>query len=281
MSKTLIIPDTHNRSHIVEHIIRCENPDTTILLGDYFDSYGDECNLDLVRETAKWFHKFVNTPNCICLAGNHDIPYWFPKSRYAKCPGFNHIKLLAVQEYVHPKDWEKLVFFYNLDDKWLLSHGGAHPRWTTNHKPGSVASSDIHTLCKTLTKDAEQFFIQMKKGEPHWFLAWSRARSGTNYPGGLLWCDFDGDFHAILGINQLVGHTYGQKVRWTYYPEGGHRQLWHEGPNLKVNWGSDCSYNLCLDTGLQEYGIWNGVKLTIKSVANLLKKNLIHKSVGP
>lgn len=278
--KYIIISDIHNRTHIAEHIIANENHDKVVLIGDYFDSYGDECNLDLVRETAKWFAWSINQPNRIHLAGNHDIPYWFPKNRYANCPGFNHIKLLAVQEYVKNKDWEKLLFFYNLDNKWLISHGGVHPFWTLNYKPGFVCRSDINTLCNILTKDAEQFLSKMKRGENHWFLAWSRARSGTNYPGGLLWCDFDGDFHAILGINQLVGHTHGQRVRWTYYLEDGNRQLWHEGPNLKVNWGANCSYNLCLDTGLQEYGVWNGTKLTIKSVSDLLKKNLIRKPIG-
>jgi len=280
--KTLIIPDIHNRTHIAEHIIANERHDKVILLGDYFDSYGDECNLDLVRKTAQWFAWSVNQPNRIHLCGNHDIPYWFPKNRYALCPGFNHIKFLVVQEYVRNRDWEKLLFFYNLDNKWLLSHGGAHPGWISrNYKLVGDYLSDIQTVCNQLTKDTKEFLTNSGRNEAHWFTAWSRARSLTNYPGGLLWCDFDGDFHVILGVNQLVGHTYGDRVRWTYYPEGANRQKWHEGPNLKVNWGKKCSYNLCLDTGLQEYGVWNGTKLTIKSVSDLLKKKLISGSVGP
>ena len=278
--KTLILSDIHNRSHIAEHIISSEKPDKIIFIGDYFDSYGDELNPDLTRETAKWFAWSINQPNRIHLAGNHDIAYWFPGNKYLWCPGFNHIKLLAVQEYVRSADWRKLQFYHNLDDKWLLSHAGVHPYWTRCCRPGEILRSDISKIEQFLQQESEKFLIAAGRNEHHWFVEWSRARSGTLHPGGLLWNDFSGDFHAILGVNQLVGHTHGKQPRWIYRDNNDYRQKWHEGVDLNVENLPSTSYNLCLDTGLQEYAIWNGTKLTIKSVANLIKKSLIRK-IGP
>ena len=278
--KIIVIPDVHNRSHIAEHIIAEEKPDKIIFLGDSFDSYGDELNLDLTRETAKWFAWSINQPNRIHLVGNHDLPYWFPNNKYLDCPGFNHIKLLCVQEHVQTKDWEKLKFYYNLDDKWLLSHAGLHPHWSGKCRAGEVLRSDIHEIEKFLQSESERFLIAAGRKEWHWFAAWSRARSGTIHPGGLVWNDFSGDFHAIVGVNQLVGHSHGENVRWVYRNNNDFRQKWHEGENLGVDYTPEVSYNLCLDTGLRRYAVWNGNKLTIKSVEDLIKKSLIRKT-GP
>jgi len=276
--KVTIIPDIHNRSHIAEHIIRQEKPDQIVFLGDYFDSWNDELNPDLIRETAKWFAWSVNQPNRIHLTGNHDLPYWFPNNKYLWCPGFSRQKLLLVEEFVKPSDWRMLKFYHNLDDTWLLSHAGAHPQWVKFVKPGEVLKSDIRETGQILKRETEQFLLKAGRGEFHWFVAWSRARSGTLHPGGLVWNDFGGDFHSIIGVNQLVGHTHDEKVRWIYRLAAGERQKWHEGPDLKVQVASDVSYNLCLDTGLQEYAVWNGRKLTIKSVSALVKKTLIGNS---
>jgi hypothetical protein len=170
------------------------------------------------------------------------------------------------------------VFFHNLDDKWLLSHAGAHPAWISkNYRSVGRYSTDIQTLCKRLKKDVADFLVNASRNQDHWFAAWSRARSGTNYPGGLLWNDFNGDFHAVVGVNQLVGHTHDDRPRWVYLKAGDNRQLWYGDSNLTCHYGPDISYNLCLDTGLQHYGVWNGTKLTIKLTSDLIKKQLIRK----
>ena len=265
--KTLIIPDIHNKSHIAEHIISREKPDKVIFLGDYFDSFHDEP--DDVRATAKWFHWSINQPNRIHIVGNHDLPYWFPENPFLDCPGYNRFKLLLVQEYVTNKDWEKLVFYHNLDDHWLLSHAGAHPYWLKTDK------TDIKELSDRLQWETKNFLKAAGRKLYHWFAAWSRARGGTLTPGGLVWNDFTGDFHALIGVNQLVGHTHGTHVRWVYRRNGDFRQKWHEQENLKVEYSPFESYNLCLDTGLRHYGVWNGSKLNIKSLENLVKKSLI------
>ena len=48
--KTLIIPDMHNKTAEAEHVIQKENPDRTVFLGDYFDSYGE--GIEFAHETA-------------------------------------------------------------------------------------------------------------------------------------------------------------------------------------------------------------------------------------
>jgi hypothetical protein len=275
--KTLIISDIHNRHHVAEHIIKNEKPDLTIFLGDYFDSYEDTA--DDVRSTAQWFHYSVNQPNRIHLVGNHDLPYWFPDNKYLDCPGFHRFKWLLVKESVTNADWEKLKFYHNLDNHWLLSHAGAHPTWVIpGYKTGNRPITDIGSLEKLLAHETEKFLIAAGRQQDHWFVAWSRARSGTLNPGGLVWNDFHGDFHAILGVNQLVGHTHDDRPRWVYRRTGEHRQQWYGDTNLKCEYGPECSYNLCLDTGLQHYAVWNGSKLNIKTTADLIKKSLIGRS---
>lgn len=272
MSRTLIIADVHNKCHVAEHIIKCESPDFIVFLGDYWDSY-EEC-FDDVRNTSEWFSWSINQKNRTHCSGNHDIPYWFPENSYLDCPGFSRYKLLLVEEKVKKRDFEKLVFYYNLDDKWLLSHAGIHPYWTDS--PYSIEKPmvwDMSSACKFLEKESEKFLIRAGRNQGHWFVAWSRARSNTLYPGGLLWNDFNGDFHTILGLNQIVGHTYFNIPQWIFRDSNDikQNQKTHK-VKFSYKYGSNISYNLCLDTGLKYYAIWDGIKLDIKRTEDLIKK---------
>lgn len=272
MEKTLIISDVHNRTHIAEFIIKNENADVVIFLGDYFDSFGDDLNLDLVRETAKWFSWSINQPNRIHLCGNHDIPYWFPDNKYLECPGFDRYKWLQIRDIVSEKDWRKLKFHYNLDNKWLLSHAGLHPFWISNIKSGEYFKSNIETINKFLLQSEINFLTAAGRNEKYWFSSWSRARSGNPYPGGLLWCDFHGDFNVIIGVNQLVGHTNGIRPRWISKIKTNDRQQWYDaGYEMEVKYDENSSFNLCLDTENQHYAVWDGKKLSVKSTNDLLK----------
>lgn len=268
MSKTVIISDIHQRQHVAEHIIKSENPEKVIFLGDYFDSYIE--SPDDTRNTAEWLKWSINRPERIHLLGNHDISYWFPRNTKLRCPGWNPFKQMLVDEHLGAADFHKCLFYYNLDDKWLLSHAGAHPHWTLPKRPGEITRSDIQSLEKILCGEAEKFIAAAYKGESHWFAAWSRARSGTPHPGGLLWCDFSGDFHITPGVNQLVGHSSDYNVRWSFRTEDDARQRWHVGCDLKVKYGAAASYNLCLDTNNSHYAVWDGLGLNIKKLPDII-----------
>jgi len=130
MSKTLILPDVHNRISAVEKIISTVRPDTTILLGDFFDDFYD--NSDIIKDVAYWFKESVNEKNRIHILGNHDSHYWFNQNKNVRCSGYEYGKDVAINDIVTIKDWEKLKFFYILDDKFLLSHAGVHSSFIGN-----------------------------------------------------------------------------------------------------------------------------------------------------
>src|SRR6266705_1062443 len=125
----LIIPDIHTRCGIAEKIVKHHQNDVdkVVFLGDYFDDFGDDPRL--ASETADWFRHSVNQPNRIHICGNHDVHYWFKDCNEIRCSGYEQFKSIAINDIVTKKDWEKLIFHYVIDDKWLLSHAGVHPTW--------------------------------------------------------------------------------------------------------------------------------------------------------
>lgn len=202
MVKTLIIPDLHNNWVWAESIISKENPDYVIFLGDYFDSYGDEGNSELVVQTAQWLARSTKEPNRIHLFGNHDIWYASGDPR-VHCPGNNEHKRWLINCYF--KDWHKIRTHYWLDN-WLCTHAGlTRPLWkaleptyiTVKDLMDDVdRSTDIHVLLRLIGK----------------------GRGGTSDHGGVLWCHFEdnpdyNEFFDIPGIKQIFGHTNSDNVR--------------------------------------------------------------------
>ena len=118
-AKTIIIPDIHNDYFTAEKIIKKENPDKIIFLGDYFDDFDDTVKDS--ENTAKWLVKSLKQENRIHLIGNHDLSYMTDNSNL-KCMGYRTDKHKAIKK--HSIDWNKLKMHYWIDDKWLCTHAG-------------------------------------------------------------------------------------------------------------------------------------------------------------
>lgn len=272
MGKTVIIPDTHNRWEIFEKIVKHESPDLTISLGDAFDDFHDTVND--IQKTAYWFKKSINTPNRIHLVGNHDLHYWFKDSPTTQCGGWDQFKSVAINDIVTSNDWEKLKFFYVLDNKWLLSHAGVHPYWIdpVKTREGIPLNLTLQKLSKKLDGDSEECIIKSRKDDIHWFAMPGFSRcEGSPYHGGLLWCDWNEEFRPITGINQLVGHTpqVGQ-LTWKFLKEGD--PVTHSAPlGVVPKFSKNDSYNLCLDShpGSRFYAIYENGELTIESISDI------------
>ncbi len=69
--KLIIIPDLHNDYFTAEKIIKKENRDKVLFLGDYFDDFYD--TLEDADNTAKWLTKSLQQKNRVHLIGNHDL----------------------------------------------------------------------------------------------------------------------------------------------------------------------------------------------------------------
>jgi|APSaa5957512535_1039671.scaffolds.fasta_scaffold08481_4 hypothetical protein len=117
--KTVIIPDIHNDYLTAEKIIKNENPDKTIFLGDYFDDFDDTIQ-DAIN-TAKWLVQSLKQENRIHLIGNHDLSYMTDNPNL-KCAGYRTDKHKAIKEC--DINWNKLKMYYFIDGKWLCTHAG-------------------------------------------------------------------------------------------------------------------------------------------------------------
>jgi predicted phosphodiesterase len=264
--KYLILPDVHNRFEKVEKIIKSVKPDKTIFLGDYFDDFGDDPQI--IAEVADWFHHSVNQKDRIHICGNHDLHYWFKNNDAMRCSGYEQFKSIAINDFVTKQDWEKLKFFYILDGRWLLSHGGLHPSWidSNNFQADSIIESSLDKIKPFL----EASSIEAKKlfyaNRMHWFAMPGFSRSRSPYYGGITWCDWTKEFHPIRGIHQIVGHTPDYKLTWNVIEEGGSKfdTLPLEGVSNPTLTDKN-SYNLCLDShpGSQYYAIYKDGKLTV------------------
>jgi hypothetical protein len=121
-----------------------------------------------------------------------------------------------------------------------VSHAGVHPVWLEGGEPGKYREF-IDRACA----DA---WTCLNRGEQHFLLGRGVSRSGDQRIGGICWMDWD-ELVPIPGLNQLVGHTPDKSVRHKNTPT---------------------SRNICLDTNLRNYAVFDGGKLEIKSYDALM-----------
>lgn len=235
MTKILIYPDIHNKGIVTaESVVELENPDYVVFLGDYFDSFGDERNVELVSSTAKWLEYSTKQNNRIHLFGNHDL--WYSHGEGSPyCAGNSEFKYFVIKQFF--KDWSKLKFTCWVDD-WLCTHAGlSYLTYQYYEKTHTVLdlTNEINTL-------GRKHPLTSLCGE---------MRGGIEcVTGGILWCHCDveprySEFMPIDGVKQIFGHTASEKPKI-----------------IDDN-------NICIDTFGQYYGLYNGKDMKIKSVKDL------------
>jgi len=159
------------------------------------------------------------------------------------CPGYDAAKWIAINATMTNRDWQNFKLHAWLDDdqgSWLVSHAGVHPVWLDGGEPGKHREF-IDRACA----DA---WACLNRGEHHFLLGRGVSRSGDQRIGGICWMDWD-ELVPIPGLNQLVGHTPDKSVRHKNTPT---------------------SRNICLDTNLRNYAVFDGGRLEIKSYDALM-----------
>jgi hypothetical protein len=241
MSKTLIVPDIHDKISIVQHILEKEKWDRVVFEGDFFDDFPTgqkEATL-----TARYLKSIINDERFTFLLGNHDIHYLWPYLGSVRCSGYEKIKSAAVErELVDLPEIRKRFKLYCWVDDWLVSHAGV----SAGLLPDKF---DMANFKEWLETETQNCWKMLGQGNIHKFLAAGRDRGGHAWTGGLNWCDWN-SFVAIANTNQLVGHSIGRDVRL------------HVGIN---------SHNYCIDTNLRHYAIIEDGVLDIREVAKLPK----------
>jgi len=233
MTKTIIIPDIHNDYSTAEKIIKKENPDKIIFLGDYFDDFYD--TVKDATNVAKWLIKSLQQKNRIHLIGNHDLSYMTDNPNL-KCTGYSKDKHDEIKK--HNIDWNMLKMHYWLSDDWLCTHAGFSNDFFEQQCTKKLDS--VQQVLDLSKKDLEKI-NDVKYNHPFFQVGFSRG--GSNVVGGTLWCGYD-EFEDIPGFNQIFGHTSNHIVR---------------------HCKTENSEHYCIDTKLNHYAVYQKGKMSIKT----------------
>ena len=208
--KTYIIPDLHQKVSWVENFIESLNDDydEIVFLGDYFDTHPSMFASD-GYDTAMWLRYSLRQPKRIHILGNHDIQYFFPRAKELICSGWNPETNRRIRDVIMPDDWMGMKLFH-FTQNFYLSHGGLHQSWAS-HPVLGIDNNHLTSMCNKamdalMTGYVDRIFM-------------AGASRGGRYPvGGITWLAFDSELTPIRGINQVVGHHFGHKVREKLMP---------------------------------------------------------------
>lgn len=245
----LVFSDPHQDIGTVEYILKKENYDIVVCLGDWFDSFTHNSEYDL-EQTCKFLKKWIFKDNFFTCIGNHDIQYLY-ENNTTICSGYEHSKHIFIQDclgnFLVPIR-DKFGWYIWIDD-FLCSHAGVN---TYHFNPMMEITKDgITNWLNDQIKIAEP---QLINGGYHWMYGAGRGRGGRQKVGGITWQDFSTEFHPIEGLKQLVGHSSHHNI--INHSEEGNLDLL-------------TSDNLDIDCNLNQYLIIQNEKLTIHSYKDL------------
>jgi hypothetical protein len=195
---TLVIGDIHNRIDaasraIAKYSLRCRR---IVLLGDYFDAFGDGPRE--MRATCQWLRRSLKVPTRTHLLGNHDLAYLLSQHEQAWCPGWSPKKQQVFDEEMAGIGISSFRIAWKVGP-WLLSHAGIH-----GERLDALGSLG-------LLEQLEREFASACSGSRSWLFDKSPERGGLDRAGGVLWADWH-EFAPTAGFNQIVGHTAANGV---------------------------------------------------------------------
>ena len=199
--KRLILGDIHGHWDTSFDIYNKENPDSVIVLGDYFDNFHGsdesilECFDNFVELQAK--HNTEKKGPFIMLIGNHDFHYMVTTEAYS---GKRQSYAFAANDRLSQHFSEKkLMQFVYLDyvNKTIYSHAGVTNSWMKENAVEDIQDINMSNLnkFKFTYRGGGDCYGNTKYASPIWIR-----------PEALL-CDMyvDTDGHRW---DQIVGHTH-------------------------------------------------------------------------
>lgn len=256
MSRTLCIPDIHNRWVQAQHLIDTVPHDKCILLGDYFDNFND--TPDHAHNTAVWLKELVLTnPKIVPLIGNHDQYYFWPWYSYFRGSGYSEAKSHAIRKVLNQDDVAKFKFF-TVEQGYALSHAGltCHlwKEFLRNEDDDAVTTLDFFYKVLTERVNRNLNMIGMNRPAELFMAGWDRG--GDCRYGGMTWCDWR-SFAPIKGINQIFGHSPHNLPEVLIQKKKGDikRYVSNDFYNSKINLKNVTSINFALDTHSKHYAI--------------------------
>ena len=278
MPRTLVIPDIHNRIVSAQRLIDTIPHDKCILLGDYFDNFGD--TYQDAHNTAVWLREFVlPNPKIIPLLGNHDTQYFWPWHHYFRCSGFSDMKSAAIVKELNARntnDFEKFQF-YHIDQGYFFTHAGLDNRTWKDMKRGFEEKGDktkLEFVDEVLTYWVAKARKDIGLNQRVELLGAGWDRGGNQIIGGINWIDFS-NLSPINGVSQIVGHTPHPVPDVKIQKQGGsiavkdifefydHKHF----PSCK----NPLSINYAIDTHSKHYAIVEDEEIQIWDVQHNLK----------
>ena len=245
--RILILSDPHQEIEKMMRIIKAEAADEVVCLGDWFDSFFNTSKYH-IEQTCAQLARFVCTPNCHTLWGNHDLHYFYP-SQFTMCTGYTKHNEIEICNYLGVSKHtiaDKFKWYIKVDD-FLCTHAGI----ATHNLNQYLATTSVDKQIEFEAVDAN---IKLKTEQSHWFYRAGKARGGKQQRGGIVWLDFDNEFEPIQGLKQIVGHTYSKTIR-------PHR--------LDSSFNSNEWLNFCIDCNLNEYIIIDNKVVQVKRYIDL------------
>ena len=177
--KTLIIPDIHERLHVLEALEpKMASADRVVFLGDFWDTWEPA---GLQRDIALWLKPKLHDPKFTMLWGNHDTSYAFDHLAF-RCSGYREDTKLILDHTFSEKDWMQFKVFTWVGP-FVVSHAGFHP-FTID-----LMAKAEEALESAFTGGYHELWGQMG---PTWLRWWDMMKT---------------DF------NQIVGHTPNEDIR--------------------------------------------------------------------
>lgn len=191
--KIIVLGDIHGRL-IWDDIIRKEQPDKVIFLGDYVSTHDDiSAEQQLANLEDILNYKESNPDNVILLRGNHDIQHL--GYHWAECSGFDR----KVCQHMG-SSWVRSKFLDNTKwihieeiggEKYIFSHAGVSYEWL---KYTNMALDEINEIepCERFGFVSDSFYDSYGTSKTQ-SCTWIRPATLVEY--------------AVNGYNQVVGHT--------------------------------------------------------------------------
>ncbi len=201
----LILSDWHANCLKLKNILKKQEYDICVDLGDEFDSFVYDSDEDVIK-TCELRNEMLSNKNCVCLFGNHTISYLYP-SNYTCCSGWEERKQKLIDKHID-KNLARNFYWYCWVDELLVTHAGLHPSHLPPH-----AKINKEWLTSWLDDQCVRASYCLISDQPHWFYGAGRARGGYQRVGGPLWLDWGKEFQPIEGLFQIVGHSRGENVR--------------------------------------------------------------------
>ncbi len=223
---SLIISDLHGNFAKCKAFIEYKPEEEHIILGDFMDSY---CASD--ADIIATFKLTVDS-KCVCLCGNHELPYLINAHAYFRCSGNRYSP-----ELFHVVNMYKELLQGSLvRDNYLLVHGGLS---TKHGKP----FSNVEDASDWINAEFEWYREQPVAPESlSSIFDIGSVRGGFQDVSGIFWCSI-GHEKMDPRFNQVVGHTCRPEPLILF--EG-------KGMNKKKHVGIDSPKFICYNTATHE-----------------------------